>query len=79
MPSTIRLHPVLVRSLRPPRVRRRGGLLSWPHRLVELLGEWQERHRQRAQLQRLDDYLLKDIALTRADIEGEARKRFWIP
>jgi uncharacterized protein YjiS (DUF1127 family) len=44
--------------------------------MFELLTAWQQRRRQRDHLQRLDDRLLKDIALTRADIEREIRKRF---
>jgi uncharacterized protein YjiS (DUF1127 family) len=76
MPQTLRLHGALARRARSPR---RRGLLSWPYRPFELLAAWQERSRQRDQLQRLDDRLLKDIALTRADIEREIRKRFWRP
>jgi uncharacterized protein YjiS (DUF1127 family) len=77
MPTTLQLHGALARSLRSPR--RRRGLMSWPYRPFEVLADWQERRRQRDQLQRLDDRLLKDIALTRADIEREIRKRFWRP
>jgi uncharacterized protein YjiS (DUF1127 family) len=79
MPSTLHLHLVLPRIPRPLRTRRSRGPLSWPHHLFERLAQWQERSRQRDHLQRLDDRLLKDIALTRADIEREIRKRFWRP
>ncbi|MBX6321735.1 MAG: DUF1127 domain-containing protein [Rhodospirillaceae bacterium] len=38
-----------------------------------------ERARQRHALQSLDDRMLKDIGLTRADVEREVRKPFWRP
>jgi len=36
-----------------------------------------ERWRQRQALMRLDDHLLKDIGITRAEVEQEAGKPFW--
>ena len=36
-----------------------------------------DRWRQRQALLRLDDHLLKDIGITRADAEGEGAKPFW--
>jgi uncharacterized protein YjiS (DUF1127 family) len=74
MPTTLRLHGARARQARSPH---RRGWLSSPRRMFDLLAAWQERRRQRDRLQRLDDRLLKDIALTRADIEREIRKRFW--
>jgi uncharacterized protein YjiS (DUF1127 family) len=38
---------------------------------------WQGRARQRAHLAALDDRLLRDIGLTRADVERELLKPFW--
>ena len=38
---------------------------------------WQERVRQRDQLQALDERSQRDIGLSRADIERETRKSFW--
>lgn len=47
--------------------------------LLDLLGTWRERARQRRSLLTLDDRLLRDIGISRADAEGEGRKRFWQP
>ena len=45
--------------------------------LVERVLAWQERLRQRHHLSGLDDRLLKDIGLSRADVAREADKPFW--
>lgn len=45
--------------------------------IVTLVATWIERHRQRSALAELNDRLLKDLGLSRADVEGEARKSFW--
>ena len=39
--------------------------------------DWQERLRQRADLRGLDDRMLADLGLSRADIERECGKSFW--
>ena len=44
---------------------------------VGRLLDWIELSRQRRHLLELSDALLKDIGLTRADVEGEAAKPFW--
>jgi uncharacterized protein YjiS (DUF1127 family) len=36
-----------------------------------------ERRRQRLQLSELDDHLLRDVGLTRRDVERECGKPFW--
>ena len=38
---------------------------------------WLERHRERQSLMQLDDQLLKDIGISRADVFYEADKPFW--
>jgi uncharacterized protein YjiS (DUF1127 family) len=38
---------------------------------------WLERARQRRQLQQLGDHMLKDIGISRADVEAEVAKPFW--
>ena len=38
---------------------------------------WIERYRQRRMLDSLSDTMLKDIGLSRADVDHEVRKTFW--
>ena len=45
--------------------------------LFDLVGGWMERRRQRRDLSGLTDYMLRDIGLSRADVEGETTKPFW--
>ncbi len=45
---------------------------------LDLLSTWFERARQRRHLHALDDRMLKDIGLTRADVEFEVQKHFWM-
>ncbi len=54
-----------------------GGVKFAIVRLFELLIEWQERERQRHHLRELDDRLLRDMGISRADVEYEASKPFW--
>ena len=46
-------------------------------RLVEMLGRWHDRARQRSALAMLDDTVLKDIGLSRVDVWLECSKPFW--
>lgn len=45
--------------------------------LVETLYSWQQRAMERQQLRQMDDHLLKDMGISRADVEYEASKPFW--
>lgn len=45
--------------------------------VVDILLKWQERAFERRALRELDSRLLKDIGVSRADVEKEARKPFW--
>ena len=56
------------------RVRPRRPVLA---RAIETLLTFQERARQRHALRSLDERALKDIGLTRADVELECSKPFW--
>jgi uncharacterized protein YjiS (DUF1127 family) len=54
----------------------------WAHAVqhaVHLLLTWQQRARDRQQLQSLSDHMLRDIGLSRADVFLEASKPFWRP
>ena len=44
---------------------------------LDTLAEWQERARQRRQLQELDDHMLRDLGLSRADAQRESERPFW--
>jgi uncharacterized protein YjiS (DUF1127 family) len=69
----------LVLSRRPPA--RRTPNWRWVSErargLLDLLLLWQARYEQRRHLLELSDHQLKDIGLTRADIEQEAAKPVW--
>jgi uncharacterized protein YjiS (DUF1127 family) len=46
-------------------------------RAVATVQEWRRRSRERAELAELDDRMLSDIGLTRADAEFLSNKPFW--
>ena len=45
--------------------------------LIDLWQQWQTHRRGQRELARLDDYQLKDIGLTRADVYRELAQPFW--
>ncbi len=51
----------------------------WPSAavLAEAVLAWFERVRQRRQLGELSEHMLKDIGLSRADVDSEIAKPFW--
>ena len=49
---------------------------AWDH-AVATFHRWHRRTRERAELAALDDRMLKDIGLTRADAEFLSDKPFW--
>jgi uncharacterized protein YjiS (DUF1127 family) len=57
--------------------RRVGDLAMRLRRAVDLLLTWRERARQRRQLRSLNDRMLRDIGITRADVMAESSKPFW--
>ena len=70
--TMVRFVPML-----PARAQRRGGRLSWFAGIVDGVLEWQERARQRAALRSMDERMLRDIGITRADAMTEVEKPFW--
>ncbi len=44
---------------------------------IDLIFVWQERHRQRGELARMDQRMLRDLGLSSQDIAMEADKPFW--
>jgi uncharacterized protein YjiS (DUF1127 family) len=62
------------------RVRRRNPIRASSEAenpIVATFREWRRRAHERAQLARLDDHMLQDIGLTRADAEFLINKPFW--
>jgi uncharacterized protein YjiS (DUF1127 family) len=57
--------------------RRVSGLALSVRNTIDLLLVWRERARQRRQLRSLNDRMLRDIGLTRADVLAESSKPFW--
>jgi uncharacterized protein YjiS (DUF1127 family) len=45
--------------------------------LLHKVGRWYELHRERELLASLSDEALKDIGMSRADVENESIKPFW--
>ncbi len=54
-----------------------ASLLRLPGAILDTLLFWQERAAQRRRLNTLDDRLLKDIGVSRAEAEHEAAIPFW--
>lgn len=46
-------------------------------RVAAVVAAWEERHRTRKALNRLDDHLLRDIGLSAGHREAECGKGFW--
>ena len=75
----------------PPRIPVSGASITWNAwlatgvilfchtlaRMVDTLALWRERAHQRRVLLTLDDHLLSDIGMTRAEAEVEAARPFW--
>ncbi len=54
-----------------------AGLRNWLVSLALWLDQCLEVRRQRHALRMMDNHMLKDIGLSRADVECEANRRFW--
>ncbi|MBK8159712.1 MAG: DUF1127 domain-containing protein [Rhodospirillaceae bacterium] len=60
-----------------PRPRGTRLFLRWSVALLDRILLWLERNRQRRHLRSLSNHMLKDLGLSRADVEQELRKRPW--
>jgi uncharacterized protein YjiS (DUF1127 family) len=60
--------------VRPARAKASRGLVT---RLFDQVFTWLDRSRQRRHLGELDDRLLRDIGLSRAEVEHEITLPFW--
>ena len=49
---------------------------SLPARICQAVLDWQTRVNERAALSRMDDRMLRDVGLTRADVDRESRRLF---
>lgn len=65
--------PTIIATALPPST----GLPSQVMRLRKLVRSWAARSRQRHDLAKLDDASLRDIGLTRSDVDHEISKPFW--
>ena len=59
------------------KIHRPGGLARHLLAPIAVLLDWQQRLRERSALARMDDRLLKDIGLSRSQVECEVSKPFW--
>lgn len=64
-------------AVRPRHVRPALRLAALPLRLLDALLTWQQRAAERRHLAALDDRLLKDMGLSRADVAQELEKPVW--
>ncbi len=53
------------------------GVNRFATALVEQLYAWQDRVQQRTHLATIEDHLLKDMGISRADADRESAKPFW--
>jgi uncharacterized protein YjiS (DUF1127 family) len=69
----------LAGEIRSSLARRPGPVGAAALLVADLVSTWYLRARERRHLKALDDYMLKDIGITRADVEFEVQKHFWRP
>lgn len=55
----------------------RTRTFNWDQ-IVRRIAEWQRRSRSRQELQGLSEATLRDIGITRCDVQREANKPFWM-
>jgi len=77
MPAPSPLHDSVRGRRRAALGRIARALGSIPLQISDTATLWRERTRQRRALGGLNDYMLKDLGLSRADAGREGGKRFW--
>lgn len=55
----------------------KGAVINLYKNVLRVFNRWIERAYQRQQLAKLDDRMLKDIGVSRADASNEIAKPFW--
>jgi uncharacterized protein YjiS (DUF1127 family) len=70
--SDMRTQQLTLNALRQPR--EKGWRIT---AIIRQLRRWRDLYQQRHQLASLSDATLKDIGLSRADVEQEASRPFW--
>ena len=79
------MHTITQQSTAERLVVRAGYLVLWLGELTTALVwhatarlvTWQERARERSRLASLDDHLLRDMGVSRSEVDFESRKHFW--
>jgi uncharacterized protein YjiS (DUF1127 family) len=54
-----------------------GSVANIPARVFQVLTVWQKRYEQRLHLDTMSDHLIKDMGLSRSDVNHEVVKQFW--
>jgi len=79
MIRTLTSKSTLAGEIRSSLPRRPGPAGAAALLVADLLSTWYRRARERRHLGTLDEHMLKDIGVTRADVEFEVQKHFWRP
>ena len=58
-------------------LRRSSYLQQGLVQIFDRFHNWVERHQSRSHLYQMPDYMLRDIGVSRADVEEEWQKPFW--
>lgn len=75
--TAIRFEDARAHSAGPRRASARHPVTNILAQALTSLGQWRRRTRDRTQLARLDDRMLADIGISRAEAEFLANKPFW--
>ncbi len=75
--TAIRFEDARAHSAEPRRAFARHQATNIAARAIANFGRWRRRSRDRAQLAQLDDRMLADIGISRAEAEFLANKPFW--